>query len=610
VRLAAPTHLTLRAALLIAMGVLAACGSARKVADERPLCQRCHGGTSGNAAPPTSVSGATVTSDPKVGAHQAHVVAGRLRGPIACSECHVVPADMKAHEAGIAAIAAGTASRVSFGPLAAKDTTTAAWNSATAKCGSTYCHGATMNHGGTNQNPSWTAVDAGHTEAACGTCHFMKGAITTDFPVGHPSGDDNCVGCHPQTLVDNDTINVAGGRHMNGEIDGGCNGCHPAPPADRGHQVHAKVNAVLYGDTRITKDLSPASTNGYVFGCGNCHPLDIATHTTAHPNATTGTAIVELSRSAPRLPPGSLRARNHAAASYNSSAKTCSGVYCHSSGQATPAFAVSPPWNGPYPTAAERCGGCHGNPPNYTSGGAGTATANSHIGLIIDGGPTYETGHFGGFPAAFHAGSNHGVSATVDSSPITCQACHFDTVVAYPGIAGASGFYFLDTTGDYDLGGTGSFTLRGAARAAYACTVCHTGTPPAGQGGILPIPAATVEGVMPYFHVDGARDVVFDARTSLPGTVPGLPAAPNRPTRPFWFTGAPSWAVTAVGADGGLDGTTLSFSLKSADVWNSSAKSCTSVVCHFNRAMRPTIVWGEPLSSNLTSGTCTVCHDN
>jgi hypothetical protein len=173
----------------------------------------------------------------------------------------------------------------------------------------------------------------------------------------------------------------------------------------------------------------------------------------------------------------------------------------------------SPPWNGPAVPAAERCGNCHGNPPNYASGGAGTATANSHIGLLTESdAKTYETGHFGGFPSMFHDGSDHGRGSR-DSSPITCQTCHDNTVDGANTAVGGS--YYLDTTGDYDLGGTGDFCFGGTGptctggtiAAAYACAQCHDGTTaPQGTGK-----------VMPYYHVNGVRDVAFDRRPEVSG---------------------------------------------------------------------------------------------
>ena len=573
---------TLAALGLVALAALAACGSSRDVAEDRPLCQRCHGGTSGNAAPPTSVNGATATTDVKVGAHQAHVVAGRLRGPIACAECHVVPADMRAHEAGIAAIAARSAQPIVFGPLAAQGAAGAAYDAAgTLRCSNTYCHGATLNHGGTNQAPKWTGIDAGHTEAACGTCHFQRGDA---FPVGHPATSDDCFSCHPQTVnADNASINVATGLHMNGAIDGGCTSCHGAPPADRGHQIHAIASAVVYGDTRVTADLLSASTTRYAFGCGNCHPLDFAAHAVHTGASPSLLPIVDLSRAG--APAGSLRARNGDAASFDPVAKTCSGVYCHSSGQANPGYVTSPGWTS---GATLGCGGCHANPPRYVSGGAGAADANSHLGLLSFAGDVLEAGHFAGFPGVSHSYSKHGGAMQPSTSywygessaPITCQTCHFDT--ADGANTGPSGFYYLDTTGDYEVGGTAGITL--------SCDGCHAGTPAPGIGA-----------VRPYFHVNGVRDVAFDRRAILDVTgTPTLPGAPNTPTRPYWYGNASGWVAALL--PGNMDGTTLSLDLTAAS-WNAADKSCGTVSCHLNRT---SVQWGEPLDA---AATCLVCHN-
>jgi predicted CxxxxCH...CXXCH cytochrome family protein len=569
---------------MVAAGVLVACGSARKVADDRPLCERCHGGTSGNAAPPSSVSGAIATADPKVGAHQAHVVAGRLRGPIACGECHVVPADMAAHEVGIAAIAKGTASRVTFGPLADRHGAGAAWDPATGTCVNLYCHGATIAHGGANHEPPWTAVDAPHSQATCSTasCHGSPP------PLPHPA-NSNCGDCHSATTTDGATINIAGGTstHIDGHLTidldacaGDCTCCHGAPPATGAHFAHVTSVPTAYGQDTMTADSQPSGATAYDFGCGNCHSVDPADH---------ATGLVVLTQAGATA--GGLKSKNPLTAAYDAVTGRCSDVYCHSSGQESPAFATSPAWLSGAPLG---CGGCHGNPPSYASGGAGATAANSHLGLLAEGdGLTYETGHFAGFPAMVHDGSQHGGSATADSSPITCQSCHFDTTD--PANVGPSAFYYLDTSGSYDLGGTGSFTLGGTTVGAYSCTACHDGTPPAGTGS-----------VKPFFHVNGTRDVAFDTRTSLPGATAGLPAAPNTPTRPYWFTSAPAWVATSVGASGGMDGTTVSFHIASA-TWDSGAKSCSGVACHFNRT---TVTWGEPLDySGVPTGTCSVCHN-
>jgi predicted CxxxxCH...CXXCH cytochrome family protein len=583
------TLATLATLGLIAAASLSACGSSRKVADDRPICQRCHGGTSGNAAPPTSVAGATATTDPKVGAHQAHLVAGRLRGPVACAECHVVPADMQAHEAGIAAIVAGTAQRVVFGPLGAKGAAGAAYDAAgTLRCSNTYCHGATLNHGGTNQAPTWTGADAGHTQAACGTCHFQRGDA---FPPGHPTGNDNCNACHPESVLPGNTaINLVGGKHLNGAIDGGCTSCHAAPPATGAHLAHAAADAVSYGDTRGTSAFRDPTTVTYAFGCGNCHPLSLANHLNGTVNVTLDPA---------GAPAGSLRSFNDPAAAYDPVAKTCSGVYCHSSGQANPGYVGSPGW-----TSGSKlgCNGCHANPPNYVSGAAGSASANGHVGRFTFNANVIASGHFAGLPAALHQGSAHGGGigtqfAGDSAAPITCQTCHYRT--ADPGNTGPSGFYYLDTSGLYDqAGATGTAMV-------VACASCHDG----GVGS----PAQGTGSVMPYFHVNGARDVAFDARLDLV-TLAGiaLPTGTDRPTRPYWYTrattdnisGIPSPVVQNLASltGGTLDGTTYSLDLSGA-AWDPTSKSCSGVACHLNAANRAPIQWGEPF------GTCSVCHN-
>ncbi|MBI5070648.1 MAG: CxxxxCH/CxxCH domain-containing protein, partial [Deltaproteobacteria bacterium] len=69
-------------------------------------CTACHGVLSGNGGAPVANTSATAApgfngsavdtrgnaAGPAAGAHAAHLVAGTLRGPVACAECHAVPA--------------------------------------------------------------------------------------------------------------------------------------------------------------------------------------------------------------------------------------------------------------------------------------------------------------------------------------------------------------------------------------------------------------------------------------------------------------------------------------------------------------------------------------
>jgi predicted CxxxxCH...CXXCH cytochrome family protein len=404
-------------------------------------------------------------------------------------------------------------------------------------------------------------------------------------------------------------IDVTGGRHVNGAIDLGgaggggllCASCHGYPPATGAHLVHfgwtAGADRATYGETAILEDyaaLGAPTGSFYAFGCGNCHPVDPARHMD-------GALQVELAGTG--LPPETLKSRNPPEAAFSRPAGTCASVYCHSSGQqasaaaGTPVYATTPGWG-----SGEKlgCGSCHGNPPRYPSGGPGAVTANSHIGLAFDG---YSFGHFGGLPGIWHPGptfgSKHGggnfpASPPEGASPITCQTCHHATVD--PANAGPSGFYYLDTSGDYSVPGAVNH---------YDCLACHVaGSPvaPTGAGRVLPLR-----------HVNGSRDVAFDPRTALP-SISWLPVAPFTPTRPTWVTDAAP-LVTALPAGAVFDPAalpspspgpytkpTLSLSLSNAG-WAPGLKTCSNVGCHLAQAA---VQWGGvPLNAR---DPCAACH--
>jgi predicted CxxxxCH...CXXCH cytochrome family protein len=166
-----------------------------------------------------------------------------------------------------------------------------------------------------------------------------------------------------------------------------------------------------------------------------------------------------------------------------------------------------------------------------------------------------------------------------DAAPITCQTCHFET--ADPAAAGPSGFYWLDTTGDYVLPG---------GRLGYACARCHTGEP-----GAPPVGAGRVRALT---HVNGRRDVVFDPRLALPALA-WLPAAPHTPTRPYWVTASPFEFELPL--DATLNGTTMSLHLGNAS-YDPATKTCSGVACHLGESAA--VVWG-----GLNGwGACLNCH--
>jgi predicted CxxxxCH...CXXCH cytochrome family protein len=418
--------------------------------------------------------------------------------------------------------------------------------------------------------------------------------------VAQSPGALNCTRCHGANLQGVGIAPGCNGCHEQAGHpgwQGDCTFCHAFPPATGAHQVHfgltGAASSGAYGDLSVLQDRYPGATptgapRQYAFGCGQCHP---ATDPARHMDGTVQVSLFEAA-----APAGSLKARNDAAAAFDPAAKTCSGVYCHSSGQGeSPAFAPVPSW-----TSGQQlgCGACHGNPPAYPSGPAGSATANTHLTLRppFAGSPLELLGHF-----TWHnkyAGyvdmpiGKHGVAGD-GAAPMTCQACHAATVD--PFATGRSGFWWLNTTGEYNL--------PGAAR-TYGCRTagCHGGAP--GE------PAQGAGRVLPLLHVNGARDVVFDGRTAPPA-YDAVPVGLLAPAYPYWvsvdqFADAaflPAGAAwnpppAPVAAAAG----TISFRLDGAS-YEPATKTCTSVACHLAQT---SVAWGDTPAHAYS--TCFRCH--
>ncbi len=201
-------------------------------------CADCHGDPQRaatdpllKAAPPIGTHGETDTTAVAVGAHQAHLGKASIAQPVACSSCHAVPGT-PAHPNGHVDI--------TFGGLATQAGAAPSWDHGTATCSSTYCHGATL-PGGTKKSPVWTA---GASEAGCGTCHGVPP------PLPHPTGTQ-CHTCHPSTVNEDGTLNVAGGAHVNGSLE--VQRYHPngwANPTSHGYAANSDLASckVCHGD--------------------------------------------------------------------------------------------------------------------------------------------------------------------------------------------------------------------------------------------------------------------------------------------------------------------------------------------------------------------------
>ena len=276
--------------------------------------------------------------------------------------------------------------------------------------------------------------------AACPSCHMPNGE---SHPGQNISTMGNvCSNCHTDTQgnVPGHPFAINGNPcifcHNPHTAQGGaCDACHECPPTSASHQKHygGTIAQARYGDLRITQTFGDNGTT-YIFGCGNCHPMNAAKH---------GNGVVDMELSNPLATAGSIKALNPASAAYVAGSTvftdargltytngTCSNIYCHSyTDWTTPggvplATDCQPSSSSYWPqnlvitkvyktvtwgSGPLSCSGCHANPPRSVypanDGGAG----NSHSWIDGDG---YENLH----------------NWNMGFAPVSCKDCHNDTV--------------------------------------------------------------------------------------------------------------------------------------------------------------------------------------
>ena len=419
-------------------------------------CDSCHG------YPP-----AYTNKSPKSNSHPKHQTYG-----FTCNKCHAATtadgstiSDRSLHVNKEYNVAAGGG--VSF-------TYTYATTGGTCTANSCHSDGTSISTGIPSSRPADWGASLG-----CSGCH----ALRPNYPNGSPKANSHigkhsiyrCNICHSATTSNGTTITDPT-KHLNGQYDvvsasglfsytyaqaGGtcanvqchanptgyrqwgvtrCDGCHDAPPNTPSHLKHfsGTVAQASYTSVKITRDFSSNAT-GYIFNCGNCHPIDPSKH---------GNGIVEVELHDPNAPPGSIKSNPmQAGATYTSgntyfddsrgfqySNGTCSNVYCHSYNDwTTPvdctftnesgarycdSYALAnltvtrkykdAVWGSTLPND---CTGCHGNAPTTTAATNDGGTGNTHAWVDPYG---WEEGHFNKW--AF----------TTD--PISCSYCHNETI--------------------------------------------------------------------------------------------------------------------------------------------------------------------------------------
>ena len=155
-------------------------------------CDGCHG-SAASPAPPRDLAGNQFTTSIGVGAHQAHLNAAALRGPIACATCHQVP---------LTTTAAGHIDS----PLPAEVVPALGWDRASATCTTAWCHGSAR--------PVWTQQGG----ATCGSCHGVPPATPNHAPNLPISA---CASCHSRSVTPQGSILFINGstQHLDGDVD-------------------------------------------------------------------------------------------------------------------------------------------------------------------------------------------------------------------------------------------------------------------------------------------------------------------------------------------------------------------------------------------------------
>jgi predicted CxxxxCH...CXXCH cytochrome family protein len=210
-------------------------------------CTSCHGDSNrvlvsgadaqAASAPPMVANSGTWPFGP--GAHLAHVNrgTGALGKPVACAECHVVPASSGptgTHENGVADLAFGTLSRTVITGSPPNPVYHPGNASTAPSCSTTYCHGAfTVNpnsrgaNGGQGGTPSWNTAGP----LACSACHTVNGSgvpVPTDTchpPNFNHDGGNRCSDCHKNVNSTGTAITNAA-IHVDGVVNGKCVDCH------------------------------------------------------------------------------------------------------------------------------------------------------------------------------------------------------------------------------------------------------------------------------------------------------------------------------------------------------------------------------------------------
>jgi predicted CxxxxCH...CXXCH cytochrome family protein len=244
----------------------------------------------------------------------------------------------------------------------------------------------------------------GRTQAACGTCHGNPPAAP------HPA-DPACNKCHAQTVKPDGTIDVDGGKHVDGQLQvtgmhpagyaagsahgpdaeadvAGCQGCHgqdlgggaAAPSCNQCHDGFKTSCTFCHGGTDNQTGAPPESVAGQTattvrgvgahtahlgassnlakpVACSECHAVPTDALSAGHMD---GSAALTF---------GALAKAKGANPSFDTVTGACASVYCHGSQLASGGGTLTAPVWTKVDGTQDACGTCHVLPPDAAYGG-------------------------------------------------------------------------------------------------------------------------------------------------------------------------------------------------------------------------------------------------
>lgn len=622
-------------------------------------CTACHG-----FPPRQNVAGGTPNSGYAAGyinagvvneslsPHQSHALGSGGYYAFACAQCHkgnnhnsATPSyqDVFIDKTGIIA---GTA---------------ASYNKTSRRCSSVYCHSNGAPRGGFAVYTSevWgnniNSIIGLSGAARCGSCHSATPA-TNAHSKHITTMSYGCVICHSTTVSGNTTLLAAarsnGGTHVNGVKEVVFSSYTAAQGATWDNVGGQCSNLYCHsqGTTNISPYIAPIAPAlwiaSYPADCSGCHGGDTASaspiatgkhsahinsNPVANPSLGLGNGLgceechaktVSSSRVVSNAAKHLNRLKDYSGARAGRNAN-CVNFYCHSNGNPASLNYKTVSWSG----GSLGCNGCHGSEtvnvdfptsaagaPNYKSGGAGSATANSHNKHVPGSNITDTTGcanchvktvdpaipskfkdysavkyHLNGAPNVYFkpldgkTGSFNGSSCSATychgtvaspawglndaTTPLSCDKCHS---AANAGSWAASSAHKLhwETTALPSKFTNYSGNVSSTTQYRFTCSSCHGGS---------------------ASHANG-------------------PADPGKRAAQVYFGFSSAGKSPAY-----VNGATAPFSNDNGFNWTNGSSSCTNTYCHSDGkggAGKTAVAWSTTANSASATTRCAACHDN